>query len=523
MSELREAALAYHAAGLHPIPVEPCGKRPLVKWQEYQLRQPTVAEIERWWGETPDANVGLACGRGMFVLDIDGPEGMQALIDAGVDPASLGAAPRVVTGKGQHIYLAGDVPDRIGVLPKVDIRSDGGFVVAPPSVHASGRRYEWAGGLFGTNFPPAPPALQELLARPTKPTLGAQPADAGWVSTALLGVGEGGRDNTCTRLAGYFLGRGLPVDVVETILVEWGERCSPAFPADAVAKCIASIAKRHEPAAAVETYGVAAVVGEALAEIKVPPAERKLRPTELPGLDKLLSGGFEPGEFVLFGARPGVGKTALALQIARKVAENGAPVLIDSREMRRTAVVRRLLVQLSGVRASDVKSGQLVEMQWKSLAWAASYLATLPIHLTNARSVEELREVASAVGALGLIVVDYLQLMKTAFAGENKRSNVEAVSEALKALAVDFDVPVLCLSSLRRLTKAKDGTREKPDMSDLRESGALEHDGDIVMLMAREFDSDVCDLVIAKNRDGRVGDLKLRFRGDLMRFEEMTA
>jgi replicative DNA helicase len=191
--------------------------------------------------------------------------------------------------------------------------------------------------------------------------------------------------------------------------------------------------------------------------------------------------------------------------------------------MRLTAVVRRLLVQLSGVRASDVKSGQLVPAQWKSLEWAASHLATLPIHLTNARSVEELRDVAASIPGLGKIAVDYLQLMKTSIAGESKRNSVEAVSDALKALAVDFDVPVLCLSSLRRLAKQKDGTHEKPDMSDLRESGSLEYDGDIVMLMTRDFDSDLCELVLAKNRDGRVGKLQLRFRGELMRFEEMPS
>lgn len=516
MNKFLTAALTYLTAGMRPIPIEPRGKRPLIPWQEYQRRAPTREELMKFWTETPDANVGIVCGRGMFVLDIDGAEGWRALAENGI---SFDSTAFVTTGKGQHFYFSGNVPGQIGVLPKVDVRSDGGYVVAPPSVHVSGRRYEWFGEAL-TAFPEAPAALLELLTRPTKPST-PLPADAGWVGKALLGADEGERDNACTRLAGYFIGKGVPVEAVEVLLSDWADRCTPAFPSDQVHKCIESIAKRHDPGAAVETNDISTVVVEALAEIRVPPSQRKLRATELPNLDRLLSGGFEPGEFVLVGARPGIGKTALALQIARKTAENGVPVLIDSREMRRTAVVRRLLVQLSGVRASDVKSGQLVEAQWRSLEWAGGHLSTLPIHLTNARSVEELREVAGTVGALGLVVVDYLQLMRTAVGGESKRNSVEAVSEALKALAVDFDVPVLCLSSLRRLARAKDGVREKPDMSDLRESGALEHDGDIVMLLTREFNSDVCELVLAKNRDGRVGKLDLRFRAELMRFEEI--
>ena len=525
---LLDAALEYQRAGLHVIPVEPRGKRPILEsWREYVERQPTEAEVRAWWKTTPDANVALLMGRGMFALDVDGDEGWLALEATGIDLEGL---PFVSTQNGAHFYFRGDAANAVGVLPKVDVRGSGGYVVAPPSVHSSGRNYEWIGRT--PNLPlaaPPPPLLVELLARPTKPAAALAAAGtlnaADWVSAALSGVGAGARDATCARLAGYFWGLGASSETVEIICQGFGERCEPPFPPDQVSKTVASIVRRDGGPQA--PAGPAALLDDAieefLLELGLPADERRVRPTDMPTLDRLLSGGFSPGELVLLGARPGVGKTALACQWARRTAKTGAAVLFFSREMTRVALVRRLLVQESQVRASALKTGDLSDIERSMLAAAIERIRYTPFRLTqDVASIEGLNaELARFEGQLGLVVVDYLQLMRGPEYMKDKRATVEYVSSELKALAMRYEVPMLVLSSLRRLSKRKDGSSEPPDMSDLRDSGELEHDGDVVLIMQRDYGSDEAELVVAKNRDGRVGRIKLRFTGELMKFEEV--
>jgi hypothetical protein len=148
-----DAALAYRARGWSVVPIEPQGKRPLVRWQAFQKRVPTPAEIAAWFERWPDANVGIVTGHasGLVVVDVDprhgGAETLAAL------EASHGALPASVEsqtgGGGRHLYFAhpgGVVRNRVGLAPGIDLRGDGGVVVAPPSLHASGRRYRWRDG-----------------------------------------------------------------------------------------------------------------------------------------------------------------------------------------------------------------------------------------------------------------------------------------------------------------------------------------------------------------------------------------
>lgn len=516
MSTFRDAAHYYRTLGLHPIPCMPREKRPLVSWKEYQERQPTAEEIDGWWRLTPDANVGLVLGRGLFAVDIDSAVGRERLLAAGIElPAD---APTVTTGKGVHVYLSGSAPDRIGLVPGVDIRGVG-YVVAPPSVHPSGAEYRWVTPLTATP-PPAPPPLARLLVRPA-----ALPAAAGndWLTRALVGVGEGGRDATCTRIAGYLLGKGIPQEATELILQGWAERCTPPFPPDAVSKCVASIAKR-EGAPDGPPSSIAELVKVTMAEITKPEHERR-RPasTHLACLDDLLGGGLYPGEYVILGARPSVGKTALALQIGRLLAKQGTGTLFVSCEMTCTALTRRLLAQESQVNAKNLKTGQLVPVEYHLLAAGAERLSNMPIWVTSdVHTTDQLAETLDAYtpGTLGLVIVDYLQLLTTAEYARDKRQSVEAVSKALRRLTVKTELPFIVLSSLSRPPK---NVREwAPGLADLRESGELEHDADIVWLMHRLLSSPETTLTVAKNRDGEVNEagLPLVFNDKVLTFTE---
>ena len=253
MSDLKDAALDYSARGFRVIPVEPRGKKPLIEWRKYQHEQASPEQISHWWDDDwPDANVALVLGEGIFAVDVDAPDGHHALTAAGITFAA--STPHTLTGRGVHYFFHGNQPDRVGLVPHVDIRGKG-IVVVPPSRHANGKVYRWLQGL--DTLGEAPFALLSLLARPPAPQTA--PEGGSWLLEALKGVGEGLRDSTCTRLAGYYLSKGIPHEVVLADLLAWGQRCTPSFPPREVAKCVASIAQKEGPHQPFETLSVEAL------------------------------------------------------------------------------------------------------------------------------------------------------------------------------------------------------------------------------------------------------------------------
>jgi hypothetical protein len=513
---LREAALAYLELGLRPIPCEPGGKRAIVKWKDFETRAPRREEVEHWWAMWPDANIALVLGNGLLAVDLDSFDARENLERAGVVlPAD---APVVATGKGAHVYLSGTSGDRVGLVPGVDIRGVG-YVVGPPSIHPSGRQYVWVNE-FKTP-PPAPQSLLNLLQAATNKSPVTNSGD--WVAEALAGVAEGGRDQTCTRLAGHLLGKGVSVQASEAILLAWAERCTPPFPADQVAKCVASIAKR----AAFDAPGslppsAADLVDATLALITSP--VRNVRSTGLPRLDERLEGGFEAGTLTLLGALPGVGKTCLMLQIATNVALSGKGVLFVTLEMGATRLLRRVLSQMSLVRFANLKSGSLVDGERLALNIAANKLRELPLWIeTRVRTVEAVDAVLGEYDPdrIGLVCVDYAQKMSSPHGGDDRRHEVEHVSEMLTKLCVSRDLPVLAASALSRPENQRPNWR--PTIHNLRESAKLGHDADTVILLHRDGGGPATEVDVAKQRDGATGGMVLFFKGETLRFEETAA
>lgn len=514
MNQFLAAALEYREAGLHPIALLPRSKRPLVPWKEYQERMPTVEEIQGWWAMCPDANVGVILGRGAFAVDVDGPEAEAALKAAGID---LGNGPTSKTSRGYHKFYGGAAPDKIGLLDHVDVRGVG-YVVAPPSVHESGHVYAWERPITGA-LPQPPAALVALLAE-AKPRAAA--TQEKWLSLALEGVGEGTRDVTCYKLAAYFTGKGIPQDVIEAMLFLWADRCEPPFPHDQVVIKVQS-ASKHTPEAEGPPVGIAEVVDLTVAEILAPPeARRAAAATEFSTLDDLLAGGLYPGEYTILGARPSTGKTAFALQIMRQLARKGVGGLFVSLEMGNKALVRRLLSQAGRVDAKAIKTGKLNELQKQMLAIAADGLKKLPLWLTN--DIQTTAQLATALeaypaGSLGLVVVDYIQLL--AGEGFDARQRIGVISKDLRRIANRFEVPVLGLSQLRRPERGRQ--QAAPVREDLKESGDLEADADIVILMSREQGKRETVFDVAKNRDGETSDerkIVLTFQPHILTFEE---
>lgn len=252
----------------------------------------------------------------------------------------------------------------------------------------------------------------------------------------------------------------------------------------------------------------------------------KLRgvPTGFRDLDNKLA-GLQDNALIILAARPGIGKTALSLNIAQNAAVRyRIPVGVFSLEMSKEELTDRLLAIQSTVNSWNIKTGRLSEEDWEKLQMAMGELAEAPLYIddTPGLSIFEMRTKARRLQmehGLKLLIVDYLQLMRGR-SQDNRVQEVSEISQALKNLARELKIPILALSQLSRAVEQR-GTKS-PQLSDLRESGAIEQDADVVMFIYRE-DSENPDLIpvkinIAKHRSGSVGEIDLVFKGSLQRF-----
>jgi replicative DNA helicase len=252
-------------------------------------------------------------------------------------------------------------------------------------------------------------------------------------------------------------------------------------------------------------------------------------PTGFADVDRMTS-GFQPGDLVIVAGRPSMGKTALALNMAEHVALNaGLPVGIFSMEMSASQLAMRLLGSIGKLDQHRLRTGRLAEDDWRRLTDAVGRLSEAPIQIdeTAALNALELRARARRLhrqyGRLGMIVVDYLQLMSASSQGENRATEISEISRSLKALAKELSVPVVALSQLNRSLEQRPNKR--PVMSDLRESGAIEQDADLILFIYRDEvynpespDKGRAEVIIGKQRNGPIGTVMLTFQGEYTRF-----
>ena len=256
-------------------------------------------------------------------------------------------------------------------------------------------------------------------------------------------------------------------------------------------------------------------------------------PTGYTDLDNLLL-GLQPSSLVILGARPGIGKTALALGIAAAAAMDARrPVLFFSLEMSHLELTQRLLCSEAQVSTQNIRSGRLSDKDWKRINASVGHLAEAPLWIDDNpnTSVLEIRAKArrkhAEWGDLGLVVVDYLQLMGGRIGAESRQVEVSEMSRGLKILARELQCPVVALSQLSRAPEAR--ADKRPMLADLRESGAIEQDADVVMFLYRDemYNSDTSDrgiaeLHVAKHRTGPTGVVRLAFLPHYTRFDNLS-
>lgn len=256
-------------------------------------------------------------------------------------------------------------------------------------------------------------------------------------------------------------------------------------------------------------------------------------PTGFVDLDRMTS-GMHGGELIIVAGRPSMGKTAFSMNIGEYVAvEYGLPVAVFSMEMPGTQLTMRMLGSIGRLDQHRMRTGRLTDEDWPKLTHAVQKMseAQLFIDETGGLNPMELssraRRLARQCGKLGLIIVDYLQLMSGSSAGENRATEISEISRSLKSLAKELDVPVIALSQLNRGLEQRPNKR--PVMSDLRESGAIEQDADVILFIYRDEvynpdspDKGTAEIIIGKQRNGPIGPVRLTFLGQYTKLDRKS-
>ncbi len=256
-------------------------------------------------------------------------------------------------------------------------------------------------------------------------------------------------------------------------------------------------------------------------------------PTGFLDLDKKTS-GMQAGDLIIVAGRPSMGKTAFSINIGEHVAiESGLPVAVFSMEMSGAQLAMRMIGSVGRLDQHKLRTGQLTEDDWPRLTYAIQKMndAQLYIDETPALSSDALRSnarrLARQCGKLGLVIVDYLQLMSPNSAGENRSTEIGEMSRGLKALAKELACPVIALSQLNRSVEQRPNKR--PVMSDLRESGSIEQDADLILFIYRDEvynpdspDKGTAEIIIAKQRNGPIGEVRLTFSGQHTKFDNYS-
>jgi replicative DNA helicase len=250
-------------------------------------------------------------------------------------------------------------------------------------------------------------------------------------------------------------------------------------------------------------------------------------------LDRMTS-GLQSSDLVIVAGRPSMGKTAFAMNLVEHaVLHQKKPILVFSMEMPADALIIRMLSSVGRIDSTRLRNGKLEQEDWSKLSTAVTKLRDVPLFIDDTPALtptevrSRARRLAREQGGLGMIMVDYLQLMQVAGSSEGRTAEISEISRSLKAIAKEFKVPVVALSQLNRSLESRPNKR--PVNSDLRESGAIEQDADVIMFIYRDEvyhedseDKGIAEIIIGKQRNGPIGFCRLAFRGEYTRFENLA-
>lgn len=484
-----DLALKYSQLGWQTFQLKERDKTPLVKWADVATAEQNM--LLGWWEHNPNANVGIACGKrsGIVVLDVDADhEGFESLAELAINYGALPETPTSKTGSGgRHIFFKHpgvEVRNSAGKLGRgLDIRGDGGYVVAPPSIHPNGNRYEWV--VLPSNVPLAemPGWMIELL----------QEKNAISEQVYAGKIINGYRNETLAKMAGSMRRKGFDSDAIFLALQKHNQvHCNPPLP-DAEVYQIAESIGRYEPQEKPIMVQPTPDAWDVIKKIETGIVERQKNPKDVWGIHyawKYLSritGGKQHGELIILAGEPGVGKSFWAHQDALYTAVGmnntpSTPSLIWSGEMKRRQTFMRFF-QMLGIPARNMKTGNMSAEDWQIFNEAKALIVNSPIYVADMpldiKTIRAMLEREQGEHGIEHVVFDYDWLISAP--GKDEIATSQNISRELKIIAQDLNLSVLLVSSVNKA--GMDTTAD--NIGNVSGSGKKLHDADIIYMLTK--------------------------------------
>jgi len=484
--------------------IEQC-KIPIVKWKEYQTRIPTEEEVTQWFTENPQANIGIVTGKvsGIVVFDLDSEEGVKYSKSKGGFPKT----PAVKTGKGYHFYMKHPgfvVMNNVNKKLTIDIRGDGGQVAAPPSIHGSGRKYEWLEGHSIFDIEPAEctPWMIEYLKEisdgekkqvPPK-SKGDKVKEDSTTSTEYAdilknGCGEGERNDKATKLLGHLFKKGLDGKEVLEIVKTWNEKNRPPLSERELMTTYDSVKKMESrndrPKIHVSSY--LDNIPDILSEYKRDYVRIPFGRDNLSSLEEKMNGGLMGGNLYIFGGIPSSGKTVLTNCISDNLCINGYPVLFFSYDDGRTDLRYRTFTRFSEYFIDAFNTNSLSKEIVKGICEDSiiKKIRSIKYVVEELIRVEQWDEYVDQIkekhGKAPVIIVDYLRKLRTGKKVLDERLRVDDIVSKLTGLAKRYNIPILAISELARDSYK---TGQRLSMASFKETGIIEYEASWLGIMA---------------------------------------
>lgn len=513
-------ARAYAGLKWQSFQLKPRDKIPLVKWADVATCEENM--LTGWWEHNPAANIGIACGKrsGIVVVDVDADhDGFETLALLAIEHGALPETPISRTGGGgQHIFFKHpgiEIRNSAGKLGKgIDIRGDGGYVVAPPSIHNNGKRYEWL--VKPTQVPLAdmPEWMIELLQERAAVIIKEPQAGTGHIIS-------GERNNALTKMAGAMRRKGFQEDAIFLALQNHNNNhCSPPL-SDGEVLQIARSVVRYEAQDAPKITPALPSAWDVMDRIEADIIERQKNPVDVWGIHyawkylSLVTGGKQKGELTIIAGEPGVGKSWWAHQDylysalgSPKDKIPATPSLIWSGEMNRKQVHRRF-IEILGVPKRHMLTGQMSADDWQFFNEAKALIVNSPIRVSDASlelsDIKPLLEREIAEHGIEQALFDYDWLIQAP--GRDEIQTSQNISRVLKQLARELNIVITLISSVNKM--GMDTMSENVTKSNVSGSGKKLHDADVIYILTKFNEKKNNDLSISAKDYNRIATLHI--------------
>jgi len=479
-------------------------KRPvLYSWEEYKKRRPTKEEVTSWFTEYPDANIAIITGEvsGIIVMDLDSSDAETHAAEKG----GFDGTPRVVTGRGSQVYLKHPeypVRNSSNRKLKIDMRGDGGYVVAPPSMHGSGRQYKWVEDCSILDVDPVecpewvidfikhPPMNQLNTTKPvtatnTKTNQTVVNTEGNkFVDVLRNGTSTGDRNQTAASLVGHLMKTVKDPNEVWEIINLWNQKNSPPLDQKELKKTFDSV-RSMDAKGNLDIDSLLDNANKAVADyneryVRIPFGGQNLR-----NLEMMMNGGLAGGRLYIIGGIPSAGKTVLTNNIADNICLNGNPVLFFSYDDGRVELRYRTLSRFTGqsIELFNVRSLPDIKSSYSNpdIAKIVNHKYVVEHQTTIEKWEESIEAIRKKHGTAPVIIIDYLRKLKTDSKSNDERLRVDDMLSKLSNLAKKFNTPILAISELAR-DSYKSGQRLS--IASFKETGMIEYEASWLGILA---------------------------------------